>query len=189
MVPFSSTWDANDVLVIMSTVGATTAGATTTAAASAATITTTTTGTVSDWRQYVPLGVSIAVIMDILLGSPFANAIVSRMRPTTTKTTTMDPEIDDASDLSRPRRQQQQQQQQQQSKERIDSQKVAQDAIQRAQYTLELRSFLDAKRDPVVELQRRMEEQTRQLEHNQAQLQSQIIQERSNSINSDNDKK
>jgi hypothetical protein len=184
MIPFSSTWDVNDVLVIMSTVGATTAGATTTAAASAATITTTI-GTVSDWRQYVPLGVSIAVIMDILLGSPFANAIVSRMRPTTTKTT-MDPEIDDASDLSRPRRQQQQQQQ---SKERIDSQKVAQDAIQRAQYTLELRSFLDAQRDPVVELQRRMEEQTRQLELNQAQLQSQIIKERSNGMNSDNDKK
>jgi hypothetical protein len=31
------------------------------------------------WRQYVPLVVSVGVIVDILLGSPFANGIIRRL--------------------------------------------------------------------------------------------------------------
>lgn len=120
----------------------------------------------AEWRQYVPLVVSVAVIFDILLGSPFANAVTSRLRPSS--------EVDDKTGERRSDDRERFSKQQRLSKERIDSQKVAQEAIQKAQFTLELRSMLEAQRDPVKELQRRTEEQTALLQQNQAQLQAKL---------------
>ena len=54
----------------------------------------------------------------------------------------------------------------------------SQEAIQKAQFTLELRTMLEAQRDPVKELQRRTEEQTALLQQNQAQLQAKLNDER-----------
>ena len=128
-------------------------------------------------RQYIPLGVSVLVIIDILLGSPVANGILNQLRPATTDTTNKGSN-NDATTRESPNNNIPL------SKERIDSQKVAQDAIQRARYTLELRAFLDAQRDPVVELQRKMDQQAADLERNQnnlqAALQQQQQQQRSN---------
>jgi hypothetical protein len=120
----------------------------------------------AEWRQYVPLAVSVAVILDILLGSPFANAVASRLRSSA--------EDDDETQDRRPNNLETASQQRRSSKERIDSQKVAQEAIQKAQFTLELRSMLEAQRDPVKELQRRTEDQTALLQQNQAQLQAKL---------------
>jgi hypothetical protein len=119
---------------------------------------------IAEWRQYVPLAVSVAVILDIVLGSPLANAVTSRLRPSATE---------DAEER-RSNNRETISQQRRSSKERIDSQKVAQEAIQKAQFTLELRSMLEAQRDPVKELQRRTEEQTALLQQNQAQLQAKL---------------
>ena len=118
-------------------------------------------------RQYVPLGVSVLVIIDILLGSPMANGLLNKIRPTETDTTNegIDKSMTHRKQTAPP------------SKERIDSQKVAQEAIQRAKYTLELRTFLDAQRDPVVELQRKMDQQTALLEQNQQKLQDELQQQ------------
>ena len=118
-----------------------------------------------EWRQYVPLAVSAAVLLDILLGSPLANGVAQRLRSSATTETTKEnrPRVPDQLTMS---------------KERIDSQKVAQEAIQKAQYTLELRAMLEAQRDPVQELQRRTEEQTALLQQNQAQLQAQLEREK-----------
>ena len=121
-----------------------------------------TASSIDNLRQYVPLGVSVLVIIDILLGSPMANGLLNKIRPTANDTTNELLNFDDTNSR--------QSQNNKPSKERIDSQKVAQDAIQRARYTLELRSFLDAQRDPVVELQRKMDQQEALLEQNQKKL-------------------
>jgi hypothetical protein len=81
------------------------------------------------WRQYVPLVVAAGVILDILLGNPLANMVLKPMKGD-------QPQEEDeegatkAAVVNR-------------SKERIDSDKVAREAIDRAQNTLELRRFLD----------------------------------------------
>jgi hypothetical protein len=84
------------------------------------------------WRQYVFPVVTFGVLGDILLGSPLANAVLKPMKPTET-----DDEAEEQAstkiDVSR-------------SKERIDSDKYAKDAIARAQNTLELRRFLDERK-------------------------------------------
>lgn len=125
-----------------------------------------TASSIDNLRQYVPLGVSVLVIIDILLGSPMANGLLNKARPTANDTTNELLNFDDTNSR--------QSQNNKPSKERIDSQKVAQAAIQRARYTLELRSFLDAQRDPVVELQRKMDQQETLLEQNQKKLQAEM---------------
>mmetsp|Transcript_2746 Transcript_2746/g.3305 ORF Transcript_2746/g.3305 Transcript_2746/m.3305 type:complete len:189 (+) Transcript_2746:123-689(+) len=78
------------------------------------------------WRQYVPLVVSVGVIVDILLGSPLANAVMAPLRPP------QDGEGEISSkDTTNP-------------KERVDSAKVAQEALDRARNSMELRNYLEA---------------------------------------------
>ena len=91
------------------------------------------------WRQYVPLAVSCGVILDILLGSPAANLVLAPMK----RASEDDSEGTDgggdmgglfgekkSSFVKNP-------------KERIDTDAVAQEAIQRARYSMELRNFLE----------------------------------------------
>ena len=103
------------------------------------------------WRQYVPLVVSVGVIIDILLGSPLANLALGPMRRASEKGATGD-SAQDGSDngggggslfstfgsdndggkvvVDK-------------SKERVDSEAIAQAALDKAMGTLELRRFLE----------------------------------------------
>ncbi len=101
------------------------------------------------WRQYVPLVVSVAVIIDILLGSPLANLALGPMRRASEKGATGDDKSQEGGDsggsggslfsslggtttntVDR-------------SKERVDSEAIAQAAIDKARNTLELKRFLE----------------------------------------------
>jgi hypothetical protein len=124
---------------------------------------------VSSWRQYVPLVVSGAVIVDILLGSPLANSVLGRVRP---------PQSSDT-DANESRNSNSNQNNRRSSTERIDSNKVAQEALQRAQYTLELRQFLQDRQsdaDVYRDKQRQLEALEAELQRNQARLQDQMDQ-------------
>lgn len=90
------------------------------------------------WRQYVPLIVSFAVIIDILLGNPFLTLIrniIFKQQPEGMDDRTKTPQNFNDRIMSSNNNNQ--------MKERIDSKKVADEAIQKAKYTLELRNYLD----------------------------------------------
>ena len=78
------------------------------------------------WRQYVPLVVIAGVLVDILLGSPLAN---SALKPLRGDQPQADGEAGARANQDAVSR----------SKERVDSDRVAQDAIARAESALELR--------------------------------------------------
>lgn len=96
------------------------------------------------WRQYVPLTVSVGIIIDILLGSPVANSILAPMRPEGE-----DDGKEDKKDDGKPK-----------SKARIDAELVARKAIDKANNTLELRNFLEERKTDYD----RMEEMKRELD-------------------------
>mmetsp|Transcript_4117 Transcript_4117/g.6199 ORF Transcript_4117/g.6199 Transcript_4117/m.6199 type:complete len:222 (-) Transcript_4117:144-809(-) len=101
------------------------------------------------WRQYVPLVVSVGVIIDILLGSPLANLALGPMKRASEKGATGG-NSEEGSDnggegggslfssfggkgrnvVDK-------------SKERVDSEAIAQAALDKAMYTLELKRFLE----------------------------------------------
>jgi hypothetical protein len=111
------------------------------------------------WRQYVPLVVSCGVILDILLGSPVANLALAPMR----RASDDDSEGTDddgglfgekkSSFVKNP-------------KERVDTDAVAQEALQRARYSMELRRFLDENKsdeDKYEEVRKKIDAQTEEL--------------------------
>ena len=108
---------------------------------------------VESWRQYVPLVVSVGVIADILLGSPLANMVMAPLRGETG-------EIDEAGRNNSP------EQQINKSKERVDSEQVAAEALAKASATLELRKFLDESKSDW----QKMEEQKRELDKQMQEL-------------------
>mmetsp|Transcript_11091 Transcript_11091/g.19357 ORF Transcript_11091/g.19357 Transcript_11091/m.19357 type:complete len:206 (+) Transcript_11091:142-759(+) len=103
------------------------------------------------WRQYVPLAVSCAVIIDILLGSPLANLALGPMRRASEKGAGGDSDgdsdgggggslfsalsgnFDSGSGVVDSGR----------GKERVDSEAIAQAALDKAMGTLELKRFLE----------------------------------------------
>lgn len=100
----------------------------------------------AEFREYVPLIVSGAVIVDILAGSPFVNAVMSFARP---KEETDDIQKGGSIEENL-------------SNERIDSKKVASDAVERAQNVLELRQMLEDNKsdwDRIQDMQRKVEQQ------------------------------
>ena len=97
------------------------------------------------WRQYVPLVVSVGVIIDILLGSPLANLALGPMKRASQKGSGEDSDSGnmggnslfsafgsdvDTGSVSK-------------SKERVDSEAIAQAAIDKARNTLELKRYLE----------------------------------------------
>jgi hypothetical protein len=104
----------------------------------------------AELREYVPLIVSGAVIIDILAGSPFVNAVMSFARPkdeeeeaARTSGGNNNNNIKDA-------------------KERIDSKKVAAAAVERAQNVVAIRQMLEDNKtrdDRIKDLQRKVEQQ------------------------------
>ena len=90
---------------------------------------------VESLRQYVPLVVSVAVIVDILLGSPLANMALAPMKRASEKGATGESELGGGGggeDRAASR-----------SKERVDSEAIAQAALDKAMGTLELKRFLE----------------------------------------------
>lgn len=94
------------------------------------------------WRQYVPLIVSVGIIIDILLGSPLANSILKPMRP----------EGDDDGENKKAEKKP--------SKARIDAELVAQQALDRANNALELKRFLEERKtdnDRMEEMKKKLD--------------------------------
>lgn len=110
------------------------------------------------WRQYVPLIVSVGVIIDILLGSPLANSILKPMRP--------EEEPNQGGKEEKPR-----------SKARIDAELVAQQALDKANNALELRKFLDERKtdyDRMEEMKRKLDASMQDLDEDMAARQNDI---------------
>ncbi|KAG7354698.1 hypothetical protein IV203_004054 [Nitzschia inconspicua] len=106
-----------------------------------------------EWRQYVSLAVVAGVLIDILLGSPLANAALKPLRDAQGLSQEETEEEKAAKATAR-------------SKERIDSDKVAQAAIDKAQNVLELKKYLEARKTDWD----RMEELKRDLDRNMQDL-------------------
>lgn len=102
------------------------------------------------WRQYIPLAVSALVIVDILLGSPLLNLVVAPMKRQA------EGEGGNETNMF--------QQPKVNPKERIDSEKVAQEAIDKARNSLELREFLDQQKDPIEEARKALDKQMADLD-------------------------
>jgi hypothetical protein len=106
-----------------------------------------------EWRQYVSLAIVAGVLLDIVLGSPLANAALKPLR-------------DAQESLQEESAEQKAARAKARSKERIDSDKVAQEAIDKAQNALELRKYLDSRKSGWD----RMEELKRDLDRNMQDL-------------------
>lgn len=98
---------------------------------------------VESWRQYVPLVISVGIIIDIVLGNPLANAILKPMRPEEEK------DNEEKKNDNKPR-----------SRARVDAELIAQQALDKANNTLELRNFLEERKTDYD----RMEEMKRKLD-------------------------
>jgi hypothetical protein len=124
------------------------------------------------WRQYVPLIVSVGIIGDILLGNPIANLILAPMKRQTGIDDGEKNDGDDgenSSDASTKRKGS--------SKARIDAEKVARDAIFKAQNTLELRKFLDDRKtdyDRMEDLKKELDSSMQDLDEDMAARQKKI---------------
>ena len=115
------------------------------------------------WRQYVPLAVSAIVIVDILLGSPLLNLVVAPMKRQAEKGGDDDADNRLSSIAAQPRVN---------PKERVDSEKVAQEALDRARNSLELREFLEAQKtdwDRMEEIRKKMDKQMADLDETLAE--------------------
>jgi hypothetical protein len=100
------------------------------------------------WRQYVSLALVGGVLLDIVLGSPVANSV---LKPLKGNEGEMDNEDDSSKKAAAVTR----------SKERVDSEQFAKDALARAENTLELRRFLDERKtdwDRMDEMKKSLDE-------------------------------
>ena len=125
------------------------------------------------WRQYVPLIVSVGIIGDILLGNPLANLILAPMKRQTgiddDENNKNDDDGGDSTDASKKRKGS--------SKARIDAEKVAREAIFKAQNTLELRKFLDDRKtdyDRMEDLKKELDSSMQDLDEDMAERQKKI---------------
>ena len=125
------------------------------------------------WRQYVPLIVSVGIIGDILLGNPLANLILAPMKRQTgiddDENNNNDDDGGDSTDVSKKRKGS--------SKARIDAEKVAREAIFKAQNTLELRKFLDDRKtdyDRMEDLKKELDSSMQDLDEDMAERQKKI---------------
>lgn len=120
---------------------------------------------VESWRQYVPLAVTGAVILDILLGSPVANMALSPLREAQEGNDGGGGKEKAPSDGT--------------SKERVDSDQIAKAALDRAQNMLELKNMLEKQKtdwDRMEELKRSLDRQMQNLDEELATRQKSIDQ-------------
>ncbi|KAL3781843.1 hypothetical protein ACHAWO_009209 [Cyclotella atomus] len=95
------------------------------------------------WRQYVPLVVSVGVIIDILLGSPVANLALGPMKRASQKGSGKNSDVDNGGNSLFSGFGNSNDGGASKSKERVDSEAIAQAAIDKARNTLELKRFLE----------------------------------------------
>jgi hypothetical protein len=108
------------------------------------------------WRQYVPLVVSLLVIVDILLGSPFANSVLGLARSQDGEKTPQ--EVEKAAKEATIKT----------KGERIDSSQVASAALERARNALEWNTERDKyKTDTqrMEDLRKKMDDQLRAMDN------------------------
>jgi hypothetical protein len=113
-------------------------------------------GSVESWRQYVPLAVSVGVILDILLGSPVANLALAPMKRASEQGSGSDSNRNGGEDKALSR-----------SKERVDSEAIAQAALDKAMGTLELKRFLEENKTPeqkYEDVRKKIDRQMQELE-------------------------
>lgn len=79
------------------------------------------------WRQYVGLGVSLFVIVDIVLGNPVANAILAPIKGQ------VEEEQGDLTEQKKRRR----------AAERVNTDQIAREALEQASFAKELREYLE----------------------------------------------
>eukprot|EP00978_Attheya_sp_CCMP212_P043474 scaffold284646_cov46-Attheya_sp.AAC.1 len=130
---------------------------------------------VEEWRQYVPLGTALLVIVDILLGSPVANSIMAPMKQASEEANN-----EKNGDISTPRRRN--------PKERVDTDAVAQAALDRARNSMELRSFLEAQKtdwDRMNDIRKTLDSQTSQLETNLSKIQPKTTKSQDNTVDNE----
>jgi len=92
------------------------------------------------WRQYVSLGVIAIVLIDIVLGSPLANTVLKPLKA--------EIEAEEAQEKSK------------NTRERIDSEAVAREALDKAQGAVELRRYLEESKtdwDRMEELKKKLD--------------------------------
>ena len=111
------------------------------------------------WRQYVPLVVIAGVLVDILLGSPLANSLLKPLRGDQPQSSNGGEQDSNETAISK-------------SRERIDSDRVAQEAIARAESTLELRRFLDESKSDWDKMQEQMKDLEEQMQDFDADYQA-----------------
>eukprot|EP00536_Pseudo-nitzschia_multiseries_P005499 jgi/Psemu1/303391/fgenesh1_kg.103_\ len=119
------------------------------------------------WRQYVPLVVSLGIIVDILLGSPLANMVLKPMRPDDGNgSDNNDNNNNNDGNNKKPR-----------SRARIDAELVAKQALDRASNTMELRKFLDERKtdyDRMEDMKRELDKKMQDLDEDMEARQKSI---------------
>lgn len=124
------------------------------------------------WRQYVSLALIAGVLLDIVLGSPLANTLLKPMRGEDEADSEVEEGIGRAADPGRRK-----------SKERIDSEQVAQAALDKAQNALELKRFLDESKtdwDRMEEMKRKLDARMDELDEDLAAREETLAQKRKN---------
>ena len=125
-------------------------------------------GGAESWRQYVPLIVSVGVIVDILLGSPLAKAAMTPLRKLQEQ---QDSSVDLSSSAAEGGGMFVK------SKERVDSEKIALQAIEKAKSTMELRKFLEESKsdwDRMEEIKRNVDSQMSTLDEDLQRRQEEL---------------
>lgn len=101
------------------------------------------------WRQYVAAAVIFGVVLDIVLGSPLANTVLKPLRPEE-----MEEDKSPSPVVDR-------------SKERINTEQFAKDAMERAEGALELRRYLEERKtdfDRMEDLKRKLDSDMQDLD-------------------------
>jgi len=93
---------------------------------------------VETWRQYVPLVVALGVITDILLGNPLANMAMAPMRDATIDNNDDDVVAADGTTTKKKKKKFVKN-----PSERIDTDAIGKAAVQKARYSMDLRTFLE----------------------------------------------
>jgi hypothetical protein len=101
-------------------------------------------GQVESWREYVPLVVSGLVLVDVAMGRPIVNAIMKPLSPQSMDSSGMD---DNAGML------QSDTEQGRKRKERVDTERIAKEALEQAYASRDLRKYLEETKSDAQRLQ------------------------------------
>ena len=116
------------------------------------TTSTATAATDDNWRQYVPLIVILGVLLDIVLGSPLANTVLSPLRSAAaTADQDSSTNLDNNNNVSS-------------AKERVDTEAIARAAYEQAKNMQDLNEYLEKNKTDKQRMQELMRKIDRQME-------------------------